>query len=147
MGSGVELVRLDGSDIPDAAWQSSMKSIAQGHRVSLITADGMTFDVNSTDLTLAHGHAVGGGTEPPQAVVERALPIGEAVGSRSGREANPYEPRLPPDVRKTQPQQITIIQEDGTQQTINVVQVGHICHSLYQAERDLAYCATDALLD
>ena len=99
MASGVQLVHLDGSDIPDAAWQSSLNSIAAGHRVSLITADGTTFDVNASDLI-----------DPQQ---QRPPPATEV----------PQQQKEQRHLDQQQPQYITIIQEDGSQQTINVVQV------------------------
>ena len=99
MASGVQLVHLDGSDIPDAAWQSSLNSIAAGHRVSLITADGTTFDVNASDLIDPQQQRPPPATEVPQLQKEQR------------------------HLDQQQPQYITIIQEDGSQQTINVVQV------------------------
>ena len=100
MASGVQLVHLDGSDIPDAAWQSSLNSIAAGHRVSLITADGTTFDVNASDLI-----------DPQQ---QRPPPATEVPQQQQKEQRH---------LDQQQPQYITIIQEDGSQQTINVVQV------------------------
>lgn len=108
MASGVELVHLDGSDIPNAAWQNSLNCIAQGHRVSLITADGQTFDLNASDFAVEYS---GGGSVAPPDVASQLLKQQGALQQQTVQQPQ-------------QPQMITIIQEDGTQQTLNVMQVG-----------------------
>ena len=147
MAAGVQLVHLDGSDIPEAAWQTSLNSIAQGHRVSLITADGQTFDLNASDIDLSgvvggagslSGVATMGGIGNVSAVgnVGGVVNVGGVSGVVSAQAVTTVpssrqaelvqqqtlrQPTVPS--RGSRPQMITIIQEDGTQQTLNVVQV------------------------
>ena len=99
-------MHLDGSEIPDAAWQSSLNSIAQGQRVSLVTADGQTYDINASDLTLEYSRR--------SSEQQTGVPLLQAQQQQQ-RQVVPQQHH--------QPQLVTIIQEDGTQQTINVLQV------------------------
>ena len=112
MASGVQLVHLDGSEIPDAAWQSSLNSIAQGQRVSLVTADGQTYDINASDLALEYSTRGSSEQQTSAALLQPQQP-----------QQQQQQRQVVPQQQHHQPQLVTIIQEDGTQQTINILQV------------------------